>query len=261
MSTLVSFHAHPDDEVMLCGGTIAKAAAQGHRVVVVMATRGEYGEVVDGVLAPGVTHGEHRTREVLAAARVLGVSRVEFLDYVDSGTMGAPTNEAANSFWQADIEQAAERLAAILTLEHADVLTVYDEVGITGHPDHIQVHRVGVRAAERAGTRRVYEVTMHREQARQVVEAAMAAGLTQSPLDLGLDQFGSPDERITTAVDVRAQLPAKRGAMAAHASQLTGSYLADMPEALFQRVWGHEWFIRRGPTPRLRETSLFDGGH
>ena len=90
---------------------------------------------------------------------MLGVARVEFLGYVDSGMVDTDTNGASGSFWSADVEEAAERLAAILREEDAEVLTCYDRIGGYGHPDHIQVHRVGRRAGELAGTPRVYEAT------------------------------------------------------------------------------------------------------
>src|SRR5436853_7834738 len=103
MATMVSFHAHPDDEAIATGGTLAKAAAAGHRVVLVSATRGEHGEVAEGVLGAGEALGQRRERELAQAAEVLGVDRVEFLGYVDSGMMGTPENEASGSFWSADV--------------------------------------------------------------------------------------------------------------------------------------------------------------
>ena len=147
MATLVTFHAHPDDESIAMGGVISKAADEGHRVVVVVATKGEHGEVEEGFLGPGEELWQRRERETQACAAILGVARVEFLGYVDSGMMGRPENDAPDSFWRADVEEAAARLAAILTEEAADVLTIYDENGNYGHPDHIQVYRVGLRAA------------------------------------------------------------------------------------------------------------------
>src|SRR4051812_16738827 len=141
MATLVCFHAHPDDESIATGGTMAKAAAAGHRVVLVLATRGEKGEIVDGVLQPGEPLGLRRIGEAMASAEVLGVQRVEFLGYVDSGMMGMPENEGPYAFWQADVDHAAARLATILREEDADIVTIYDDNGGYGHPDHIQVHR------------------------------------------------------------------------------------------------------------------------
>src|SRR5688572_16767467 len=163
MATLVCFHAHPDDESIATGGTMAAAAAAGHRVVLVLATKGEHGEVEDGFLDPGETLAERRVKETHASAEILGVAAVEFLGYRDSGMIGTPENDLAGSFWSADVDQAAAQLAEILRRESADVLTVYDDNGNYGHPDHIQVHRVGVRAAELAGTPRVYEATVNRD--------------------------------------------------------------------------------------------------
>src|SRR3954449_5431236 len=176
MATLVSFHAHPDDDCIATGGVMAKAAAEGHRVVLVVATKGENGEVAADFLADGEALWQRRVEETLAAAKVLGVARTEFLGYVDLGMMGTPENDAPDSFWQADVDEAAERLAAILREEHADVITVYDDYGNYGHPDHIQVHRVGVRAAELAGTPDVYEMTMNRTEMMRMLEAARASG-------------------------------------------------------------------------------------
>ena len=250
MATLVTFHAHPDDEAIACGGTMARAAAEGHRVVLVVATRGEHGEFDDGVLAAGVTLAEHRTAETEEAARVLGVARVAFLGYHDSGMIGTPENEAPEAFWQADVEEAAARLAAILTEEDADVLTVYDDHGGYGHPDHIQVHRVGIRAAELAGTPRVYEATIDRDRLFVYLAEAAAAGESipgEVEAVSDFDELGSPSHLITTRVDVSAYLDHKRRAMAAHASQISPEsfFLALTPER-FEMLWGTEVYIRRG---------------
>jgi len=261
MATMVSFHAHPDDEAIATGGTLAKAAAAGHRVVLVSATRGEHGEVAEGVLGAGEALGQRRERELAQAAEVLGVDRVEFLGYVDSGMMGTPENEASGSFWSADVEEAARKLAALLAEERADVLTVYDHHGNYGHPDHIQVHRVGVRAGELAGTAKVYEATVDRDHIRQLMTRAKEMGVPDVPDVEGVDEtMGMPGDAITTRVDVRAYLDSKRRAMAAHASQIseTSFFLAMPPEA-FEQTWGTEWFILRGAPPGTRENDLFNG--
>ena len=143
MGTIVSFHAHPDDEAIASGGTLARAAAAGHRVVLVFATRGELGEPVPGVLKPGEQLAMRRSAECYASAAALGAKRVEFLGFTDSGMMGEPSNEAPFCFWQADVEYAARTLAVLLDQEEPDVLTIYDDNGVYGHPDHIQVLRVG----------------------------------------------------------------------------------------------------------------------
>jgi len=111
--TLVLFHAHPDDEAIATGGTMARAKSEGHRVVLVSATRGELGEHAPDSLAPGEELVDRRVAELHAAADILGVDRVEFLDYLDSGMAGEPTNDAPGSFASADVDEAAARLAKI----------------------------------------------------------------------------------------------------------------------------------------------------
>ncbi len=259
MATMVTFHAHPDDECITCGGVMRQAHEQGHRVVLVVATRGELGEVPDGFLGDGEELWERRVKETHEAADILGASRVEFLGYTDSGMMGEPTNDAPGTFWTADVEQAAGRLAAILREEDADVLTVYDDHGGYGHPDHIQVHRVGMRAAELAGTPRVYQATMNRDEImRRRAEFAPpdADGDTDGP-DIGED-FGTPEAELTTAVDVSAYTSHKRAAMRAHASQISEeSFFLAMPDEVFAIAFGTEYFVRVGAPPGIAESGLF----
>ncbi|WP_395695258.1 PIG-L deacetylase family protein [Nocardioides sp.] len=139
--TVVLFHAHPDDEALLTGGTMAGLASQGHRVVLVVATSGEL-----GLADPGhVGLAERRREELARSAAVLGVARTLHLGYADSGSRPVPTGAStpADRFADADLADAARRLATVLQEESADILTVYDEHGGYGHPDHVQVHRVG----------------------------------------------------------------------------------------------------------------------
>lgn len=240
---------------------MALAAAAGHRVVLVFATRGEEGEVEDGRLGPGESLGDHRVAEAFAAAEILGVHRTEFLGYRDSGMMGWAQNDEPSCFWRADLDEAAGRLATLLAEEEADVLTVYDDHGGYGHPDHIQVHRVGHRAADLAGTDRVYEATISRE----AIKAMSASLWTGEPGegDLSFDAMGTPEDDISTAVDVRSVLDTKRSAMAAHASQIAGdSWFFRLEPAVFSAGFGTEWFRRTRPAftgriPEDREDGLF----
>jgi LmbE family N-acetylglucosaminyl deacetylase len=260
VATAVFFHAHPDDESIATGGTMAKAAAAGHRVVLVVATRGEHGEVDDGFLPPGEALWQRREQETAASAEVLGVARVEFLGYVDSGMMGTPENDAPESFWQADVSEAAERLARILREEGAEVLTVYDENGNYGHPDHIQVHRVGVRAAELAGTPRVFESTLDRDAMRELMHRAQELGMPELPDVETADDFdmGVPSDVVTTRVDVRGFLDQKRRSMQARASQIAEtSFFLSMPAPAFEAVWGTEVYIHRGVPAGTAEDDLF----
>jgi LmbE family N-acetylglucosaminyl deacetylase len=262
VATLVTFHAHPDDECIGCGGVMRSAADAGHRVVLVVATGGEHGEIVADVLAPGQTLAQRRHEETLESARILGVARTEFLGYVDSGMVGTETNTAPGAFAAADVEEAAGRLAAILREEAADVVTYYDHHGGYGHPDHVQVHHVGKRAAEIAGTPRVYESTMNRDEMRTMIAGAVEAGLMgdgDGPDESDVESMGTPESQLTTRVDVTPWLAAKRAAMRAHSSQIAeDSFFLTLPDEAFGSAFGTEWFQRAGaPVGGPFETGLF----
>jgi LmbE family N-acetylglucosaminyl deacetylase len=260
MGTLVCFHAHPDDESIVTGGVMARAAAEGHRVVLVVATKGELGVIPEGLLAEGEALWQRRVIETQRSAEVLGVDRVEFLGYHDSGMDGDPANDAPGSFWTADVDEASDRLAALLRDVRADVLTIYDDHGSYGHPDHIQVHRVGKAAGEKAGTPFVYEATSDRDFLREGIEffSDATSGLEFEAPELDLDTFGTPREQITTTVDVRPYVDAKRASMRAHASQISEqSFFLAMPDEIFEMVFGTEWFVRVGAPPGTHEEWLF----
>lgn len=254
--TIVFVHAHPDDEAIFTGGTMSRLAAAGNRVVLVVATGGELGEVPIHERGARTDRALARLRhdETAAAAAHLGIARVAWLGYRDSGMAGDPANGAAGSFWSADPDEAAERVAELLAEEEPAAVVGYDGFGIYGHPDHVQVHRVVHRGAERAGVRTVYDATVDREHLHFVethlVEEAILAG------DLGLvrSHIGTATAEIAVTVDVRAVLDAKRAAMAAHASQIPESTSAlQLPTDHFRDVYGWEWYLRRGPASVLDE--------
>jgi LmbE family N-acetylglucosaminyl deacetylase len=250
-TTLVFFHAHPDDEAIATAGTMAALAGAGHRVVAVFATRGERGEM-PASLEGHASLGELREHEAQRAGRVLGVARVAFLGYEDSGE--DPAAAPPGSFWAADPEEAAGLLAALLDAEAPAALVVYDPTGSTKHPDHLQVHRVGRRAAElaRPGIR-VYETTFAASQLDRLLE--LTGGVNP-----GL--FVTPDDEVTTVVDVGPWLSRKRAAMAAHASQIgPASFFLSLADDDFRAVWGREFYLDRtaataGPGPL--EAALTD---
>lgn len=251
-STIVFVHAHPDDEAIFTGGTMALLAAAGHRVVLVVATGGELGLAPDEVHLAAGALARRRNEETDAAAAHLGISRVAWLGFHDSGMAGDPANDAPGSFWSAGLDEAADRLVEILVEERATAVVAYDDFGIYGHPDHVQVHRVTHAAARRAGVGTVYESTIDREHLHFVethlVEEAILAG------DLGLvrSHIGAPSVLIDVTVDVRPVLHVKRTAMAAHASQIPESTSAlQLPSHHFADVYGWEWYIRHGPPTAL----------
>ncbi len=264
MATVAFIHAHPDDEAIVTAGTMASLSADGHRVVLITATGGELGEYPPGFLEPGETLGQRRAAELRASAAILGVARLEQLGHLDSGMAGTPGNDDPACFSQADTDEVAARVAAILAEERADVVVVYDEHGNYGHPDHIKAHQVGMRAADLAGTERVYLMTQNRDFLRSLLGLAADLGVHLDEDRVAtLEVLGEPEHRITTRVDVTAHIGVKAAAMRAHASQIgeTDFYLA-LPGDAFAMVWGTEWYIRvRGaPGPASeddgRERSL-----
>lgn len=261
MATLVCFHAHPDDESLTTGGVMAKYAAAGHRVVLVVATGGEFGESPDDLGAEeSLVH--RRRAETERSAAILGVARIAWLGYQDSGMTGWEQNADPGSFHMADVGEAARRLADVLIEERADVVTVYDWHGNYGHPDHVKVHDVGHRAAELAGTPHVYEATMNRDRVREMMRDAPPEFVDAAdfdpdgPADDG-NPFGMGEDELTTAIDVSDFAERKRASVACHASQETdtGMFLSMSPE-VFASMFGTEWFIHHGEPPGIHESEL-----
>ena len=251
VSTLIFFHAHPDDEAIATGGTMRLAADAGHRVVLVVATRGEQGEPVPGVLAEGELLGDRREAETRRAGEILGASRVSFLGYEDSGMADTDTNHNPRCFWQADVEEAATRLADLLADEAPDAITIYDPDGVYGHPDHIQVYRVGTRAAELMGVENVYWSTMNRDRVKEMMASPeFAAEMEVEEQQITEDDaFGMPADELTHAIDVTGVLDVKRAAMAAHASQIgADTFFLTLPDEGFAAAFGTEWYAAAGHT-------------
>jgi LmbE family N-acetylglucosaminyl deacetylase len=258
MATVVAFHAHPDDEVILTGGTLARAAAAGHRVVVVTATDGRMRSEDDG----------SRLDELRSSADILGVHLVECLGYADSGhgPVFYPDPPGRVRFGRADVDEAAQRLAKILRAEHADLLLSYQRNGGYGHRDHVQVHHVGKRAAELAATPRVLEATMPRELLRRTSDLAHLLRLP-APYDSDVvrDAY-APRATITHRIDVFRFARQKRDAFAAHRSQIGSSGLAarmfgvllQLPPQVFGLLFPHEWFVDPALSPGTVRRDIFD---
>lgn len=262
-ATVVAFHAHPDDETILTGGTLARAAAAGHRVVLVVATDGSMG-------GPAASGESERMGEVRRAAEVLGVHRVEHLGYADSGHGPDfyPDPPGRVRFARAELEEAAGRLAELLREERAELLLSYQANGGYGHRDHCRVHEVGRRAAELAGTPRVLETTMPRE---LLLRGLAFTQRLRLPFMYDADVVPtaySPQAEITHVVDVRSYVTQKRRAFAAHRSQLGGNRFERLatlaglrvPSRIAGRLIGREWYVEPGAqvvgTPR---PWIFDG--
>jgi LmbE family N-acetylglucosaminyl deacetylase len=244
MATVVAFHAHPDDEVLLTGGTIAKLAAERHRVIIVVASDGEMRTAT----------GE-RLDEFRASAAILGAEKAVHLGYADSGHGPVLFEDPPGRirFVRADLEEAAGKLADLLREEHADLLLSYDPQGLNGHRDHVRVHQVGARAAELTGVR-VVEATVPRE---RIVRFAQPLLLLRLVLRYRLEEvrgYGTPQSAITHRVDVRRYAPQKRAALKAHRTPVFSRgrgaralrALIRSPLPVFRLACGTEWFAEPG---------------
>lgn len=255
---VVFVHAHPDDEAIFTGGTMALLADSGVPVVLVVTTGGELGEVRREVAARVRTPAalaELRRDECRRAAAELGCHDVRFLGFGDSGMAGDPANHAPGSFWSTPVDAAADPLAEILDSVGASAVVGYDDHGIYHHPDHVQVTRVVEHAAREVGITTVYGATVDREHLHfvetHVVEEALLAG------DLGLarSRLGVASVEVAVTVDVGSVLDRKRRAMTAHASQIPDSASAlQLPAERFSDVYGLEWYTRIGPPGLLDRT-------
>ncbi|MER6033580.1 N-acetyl-1-D-myo-inositol-2-amino-2-deoxy-alpha-D-glucopyranoside deacetylase [Streptomyces sp. NPDC001835] len=271
---LLLVHAHPDDESINNGATMARYAAEGAHVTLVTCTLGERGEVIPPELRhlTGAALGAHRRGELAAALRELGVTDFRLLGgagrYGDSGMMGLPDNEDPGCFWQADLDTAAGSLVEVILEVRPQVLVTYDDDGGYGHPDHIQAHRVAMRAAELAAEQghRIQKVYWNRVP-RSVAEAAFARlqdELPALPFAKAASLADVPgvvdDERITTAVDGSAHAPAKAAAMHAHATQIEVAepYFA-LSNELAQPLFTTEYYELVRGTAEPGETDLFAG--
>jgi N-acetyl-1-D-myo-inositol-2-amino-2-deoxy-alpha-D-glucopyranoside deacetylase len=250
--SLLLVHAHPDDESIGTGATMAKYAAEGARVTLVTCTLGEMGEIIP----PALRHllpdelGEYRTGELSRACEALGVTDHRFLGgagrYRDSGMMGLPDNDDPRCFWQGNVDEAARLLAEVIREVEADVIVTYDANGFYGHPDHIQAHRVAWRAFGLTGEGgKFYATAMPR---------SVLAEAVRLPEDSWFERITDlssavPDEQVTTEIDASRYLDAKLAAMRAHETQITvdGQFFA-LSNGLGQRVPGAEFYtLLAGP--------------
>ena len=257
--TLVFVHAHPDDEALLTAGTMARASAEGHRVVLVVATDGAAG-LTSAALAAGDL-ASLRAAELAASADILGVARTVSLGFPDSGLDGS----ADGGFASQDRFSVARRLAGILDEEDADVLVGYDPSGGYGHPDHLQVHRAARAAAVLARRPpRLFEATLPREPIARAVHLASRLHLTPAGFDPSeFDAAWTPRAAITHRVDVRSHYASKRASLRAHASQAvadgttrTLGVLTRLPRAIALPLLGTEFYVAvSDPSARATRSS------
>lgn len=278
---LLLVHAHPDDETINNGATMAMYAALGAEVTLITCTRGEEGEV----LVPELAHlastqsdslGEHRKVELANAMKSLGIKDHRFLGegeviYRDSGMMGTDQNANPQVFWQADLERASDLLVEIIDEVKPHVMVTYDEIGGYGHPDHIQAHRVAMRASEKSKWQieKIYWNTMPKSVIAEGIEKLKGTGTdffgAESVDDL---PFAAEDSLVTTVIDGNEFVGAKMEAMKAHRTQiaLDGPFFA-LSNNLGLQVWGNEYYrLVKGSKSQPfnsegREVDLFSGIH
>lgn len=267
----MAVNAHPDDEALLESGTLAKAAAQGHRVVLVVATDGDLGLTSKDYRSS--TLGSRRLAELQHSADAIGAARVEWLGYADSGMEGpVPADPPGRTrLLRADPGEVSDAIADILRQERADVVIGYDRNGGYGHRDHVRVHEVTRAAAARADTPRLLEATVPRETITRAVMLARRIPKVSIDVDLAAwERAFTPAAEITHRIDVRRHIAAKRAAMAAHATQAAADDGADrtlaafgrIPRPLYDVIFGREWFVDAtgGAHPHERlETDIFAG--
>lgn len=257
---LLLVHAHPDDETINNGATMAMYADKGYGVTLVTCTRGEEGEV----LVPELEHlasnredalGQHRETELADAMEILGVTDHRFLGwpstkYRDSGMMGSEPNQREDNFWNAQLDEAAEHLVAIILEIKPHVLVTYDEFGGYGHPDHIQAHRVAMRAAELARPRgwsiqKIYWNTIPISVIESGIEAMKDTGNQFFGVEKAEDfPFAQPDALVSTVIDGEKYVSQKMDAMKAHPTQIAvdGPFFA-LSDNLGFKVWGLEFYL------------------
>ena len=226
---------------------MARLSAEGHRVVIIYGTGGDHGTLPDGHEGD---LAELRRVEAEASVAVTGAQRLVWLDHRDSGMTGWDTNHAEGAFMRADVDEVAAQVAAVLDEEDADAVVGYDWHGGYGHPDHVQVHRVVVRAVGLAARRpRYLEVSMNRDAMRRLTALAAEAGMeawdVDGPMDDG-NPLGTPEADLHWAVDVTDWLDVKRAALAAHASQPDAAGMLLMPEQAFAAMLGWEHYLEPG---------------
>lgn len=275
-------HAHPDDESIGTGATMAHYAAAGARVTLVTCTLGEEGEILVPALA-GLAAAEadqlggYRIAELRAACAALGVADQRFLGgtgrYRDSGMMGLPSNAHPRAFWRADLDEAARALVEVIREVRPQVVVTYDPNGGYGHPDHIQAHRVTMLACELAAgvgaaPAKVYWTAVPRSALRAGMQEF--SGTSDNPF-AGVERvedlpFGTPDEEISTRVDASGHGDAKVAAMRAHATQISAtSWLFPIARNFGADLMGVEYYrLARGAKgpgsgPLDRENDLFAG--
>jgi LmbE family N-acetylglucosaminyl deacetylase len=263
---LMAVHAHPDDEVTTTGGTLTRYADEGVETVLVTCTNGEQGDGPGGSKPGEEGHDEAAVRErrlgeLRASCAHLGIGHVELLGYRDSGMAGWAANGAPDAFANVAFEEVVGRVAELMRRYRPQVVVTYGQDGLSGHPDHVRAHRVTVAAAEATGVpAKLYFTAVPRSAVARFRASLQADEARGTAAEVGPD-FGTPDDQITTRIDVSAYVARKRAALHAHASQTSDFFLLRLPDELLDVALGTESFVRRrhASTAAELEDDLFSG--
>ncbi len=287
--TFMAVHAHPDDEIFANGVTFARLAAEGIRTILITATRGEMGEIVDPALDETAKEaifaklGEVREGELEASARALNVHELCFLGYRDSGMAGTADNQNPASFYQANIDEAVRRLVKFIRQFRPQVISTYEPWGGYGHPDHVQAHRVTSLAFDAAGDGRfypelnlppwnplkLYYSAIPRAMFQKAAEEMRAKGIdgpwNNPEMDTG--SWGTPEDQITTRFEGQAYLENKINAFRAHKTQIApNNFIFLIPEEFQKEILGFDFYtlartrLAESPLPETGfEEDLFKG--
>jgi len=274
--SLMAIYAHPDDEAFGTGGTISRYASEGVKVYLVSATRGEVGEISDPALATPETLGCVREDELRCSAETMGITKLVFLDYRDSGMAGTTENQDPRAFINATAEEVVPQLVSLIRNLQPEVIMTFEPNGVYGHPDHIAIHKHTVAAFHAAADPTCYAELGAPWQAKRLFYTAIPHSffedMRQQMIELGLDtqdlagfddpKFLWPDEAVNVRLDVSHTVELKWQALQCHRTQFgPGNLFRRLPEERVKKLMSKEYFALAWPAPAavLQLPDLFSG--
>jgi LmbE family N-acetylglucosaminyl deacetylase len=271
---ILAIFAHPDDEGFGCGGTLAVLVARGARVTLVCATNGDVGEISDPALATPETLAQVRQGELRQAMKVTGVKALQFLGYRDSGMAGTPHNSHPESLHQARPDKVVGQLVSIIRELRPEAVITHDPTGGYGHPDHLAVHRHVTQAFALAGDAAAYPeqlaqgrcpwtphllyyVCFPRSNFRRMWQQMLDRGITPPFASMDIDSLGSPDEAVTTVVNVSGYVDTKIASLHCHRTQISpNGPFARLPPEMMREIMSTEYYTLAVPQGGGKEVDL-----
>ena len=267
LSVLAAF-GHPDDEGFGCGGLLAMLADRGARITMICATNGDVGEISDPALAIPETLGQVRREEMRRAMDVTGIADVRFLGYRDSGMAGTEDNEHPDSLLQAEPRRVVSQVVEVIRETRPDIVLTHDPTGGYGHPDHVTIQRhvteAFALAADAGGAPRqprlLYWVCFPRSNFRRMWQQMIDAGITPPFASQEVETIGTPDELVTTVVDVSAYVDVKVESLNCHRTQIDpNGPFSQLPEHLLRESMSTEYFALAAPEDAGKDADLLAG--